>query len=344
MRYKATMLRAIMLRAITSASFLVLALSLSVLALGCNRRTPIGATPGATPPVGGAEPAETPSEATAAAARRPPTGTSCSGRDDCPSDQVCVERRCRYRETSVAGEILAAAAVAQVEAGDWQGAMRAYDDAIAAFETARRPVPPDLFCASASLLLRTSADSEGRERGARRADQCFRASLPGFGPRDEVTRALSRLRFEGLDSALFDHVDPAERFFTAEASRPTLDALTITVVVPDDVENAPGLDAVRTALEAEAARRAIGECFEQDWETRHERNAHASLVLRYTTRLHDMGTYDSYEPELSFERTTVAEDGFEPCLAQALSNVIEAPRSGRVVQWQTSVDVDARVE
>jgi hypothetical protein len=337
-----------MIRATSSVSFLILALTLASL-VGCNRRSPLGApgTPGAS---SGAAGSTTPGEASASteagtpASRRPPTGTSCAGRDDCPSDQVCVEHGCRYRETSVAGEILAAAAAAQVEAGDWQGAMRAYDDAIAAFDTARRPVPPDIYCASAVLLLRTSADGEGRERGARRADQCFRASLPGFEPREEVTRALSRLRFEGLDSALFDRVDPAERFFTAEATRPTLDALTISVVVPDDVENAPGLDGVRTALTEEAARRAIGECFEQDWETRHERTAHASLVLRYTTRLHDMGDYDSYDPELTFERMTVAEDGFEPCLAQALSNVIPPPRTGRVVTWQTSVEIDARVE
>lgn len=325
-----------------SLVFVLLTLSL----VGCNRRSPIGA-PASTAPTAppGAEPAggATAEPEASATTRRPPTGSSCAGRDDCPSDQICVERHCRYRESSVAGEILAAAAAAQVEAGDWEGGIRAYDDAITAFDAARRPVPPEILCNSAVILLRTSTDSEGRERGARRADQCFRSSVPGLPARDDVARALSRLRFEGLDSALFDRADPAASFFTAEASRPTLDALTIQVVVPDD-EALAGLDAVRSSLNEEAARRAIGECFEQDWETRHERSAHASLVLRYATRLHDMGLYDTYEPELVFERMTVAEDGFEPCLASALSNVVPVPRSGRVVSWQTSIEIDARVE
>jgi hypothetical protein len=313
--------------------------------VGCNRRAPLTtvpppgpsapAPPGAEPPPGAPE--------AAATTRRPPSGTSCAGRDDCPSDQICVERHCRYRESSVAGEILAAAAAAQVEAGDWEGGMRAFDDAIAAYDAAHRPVPPEILCGSAALILRTSTDAEGRERGARRADQCFRASVPGLPAREDVARALSRLRFEGLDSSLFERADPAERFFTGEATRPTLDALTISVVVPED-EDLAGLAAVRSALNEEAARRAIGECFEQDWESRHERSAHATLVLRYATRLHDMGLYDTYEPELTFERVTVAEDGFEPCLASALSGVVPVPRSGRVVSWQTSVEIDARVE
>jgi hypothetical protein len=329
-----------MIRVSLGCLSLLLCLSVTASLTACNRRAAIGA-PSATG-AGTSEASTTETTEAAPGSRRPPTGTSCGGRDDCPNDQVCVANLCRYRETSVTGEILAAAAAAQVEAGDWNGAMRAYDDAITAFGA--RPVPPDVLCASAVLLLRTSADAEGRERGARRADQCFRASLPGYGPRDEVTRALSRLRFEGLDPALFDRVDPAESFFTAEASRPTLDALTISVVIPDDVESSPGLEAVRTALTEEPARRAVGECFEQDWETHHNRSAHANLVLRYATRLRDMGLYDSYEPELTFERTTVAEDGFEPCLAQALANVVTTPRSGRVVSWQTSVEINARVE
>jgi hypothetical protein len=274
--------------------------------------------------------------------KRPPTGTSCSGRDDCPSDQVCVDRTCRYRETSVAGEILATSASALVEAGDWQGAIHTYDQAIEAYNGAHAPVPAELLCQSASILLSTSTDAEGREAGARRADQCFRATLPGAPIRDEVRRAVARLRFEGLDPALFDRAEPADRFFTGEVSRPTIDALAIDIQIPesDDTSQAP----LRTALATDGARRAVAECFVQDWEVRHERSAHASLVVRYSTRLHDMGSYDVYEPELAIERTTVAEDGFEPCVAGALQAAITFPRGSRVVSWQTSVDIDAHLQ
>lgn len=311
-------------------------------AVGCGRRSsildPVPTGP-ATPTIG---PAPAVVGVAGGVTRRPPAGTTCSGRTDCPSDQVCVDGRCRHRDTSVAGEILAAAADAQVEAGEWEGALRAYDEAITAFETARAPVPGEVLCRAASLALRTARDADGREIGARRADQCFRATLAGEPLRGEVARALARLRFEGLDAALFDRADSAERFFTQEASRPTLDALQIDLVIPDGDES--GLASLREALGGEAARRALGECFEQDWEVRHERSASASLVVRYTTHMRDMVTYDIFEGELGFEPTTTAVDGFEPCVAHALTNVVRLPNRSRIVQWQTSLDIAVRVE
>ena len=44
------------------------------------------------------------------------------------------------------------------------------------------------------------------------------------------------------------------------------------------------MEQVREQLSGEAAHRAIAECFVSDWELRHERSAHANLVLRYSTR------------------------------------------------------------
>lgn len=320
---------------------LLLGLSVLLGLAGCGRRSSIldPVAGGPSSPTIGPGPAV---DDRGGDARRPPTGTSCSGRDDCPSDQVCVENLCRHRETSVAGEILAAAAEAQVAAGEWEGALRAYDEAITAFETARAPVPGDVLCAAASLALRTARDTEARERGARLADRCFRATLPGDSLRSDVASALARHRFEGLDAALFDRADSADRFFTQEASRPTLDALVTDLVLPDGED--PALDQLREALAGEAARRAIGECFEEDWEVRHERSAHASLVVRYTTSLHNMGTYTVYDSELLFEPTTVAVDGFEPCVAHALAEVVTLPRRSRIVEWNTSLEIETRVE
>lgn len=321
-------------------------LAASLLGAGCTRRASLLDTPPPPnaeiprPAAAGLGSSVRPGSARGSA--RSVMGASCAGREDCPSEQVCVEHRCRHRETSVAGEILATAAQGQLEAGDWEGAVRTYDQAIEHFEAANAPVPPEILCGSAALMLRTATDADGRERGARRADACFRASLPGTPAREEVRRALARLRFEGLDTALFDRAEPAERFFTQEPSRPTVDALAIDVQFPDSQE--PGAQQLREQLAAEAAHRAIADCFVSDWELRHERQAHASLIVRYSTRLHDMGTYDVYEPEVSFEKTTVAEDGFEPCVARALGSAVTAPRASRSVSWQTSLEITARVQ
>jgi len=242
----------------------------------------------------------------------------------------------------VAGEILAASASALVEAGDWEGAIRTYDQAMQAYNDSHAPVPAELLCQSASIILSTSTDAEGRERGARRADQCFRGSLPGYPPREDVRRAVARLRFEGLDVALFDRAEPAEQFFTGDVTRPTIDALAIDIQVPDteDMTLAP----LRTALATDEAHRAIAECFVQDWEVRHERSAHASVVVNFATHLRDMGTYDVYEPALTVAPTTVAQDGFEPCVAGALEAAITFPRGARTVAWRTTVDIDAHVQ
>ena len=309
--------------------------------VACNPRRSSVLDPRPTDPTGTGEDG-TEGAGRSSASKMPASGTSCAGRDDCPSDQVCVEQRCRYRETSVAGEILATSAQAQVDAGEWEGAARTYDQAIAAFEAAHAPVPPEVLCASASLMLRTATDPAGREGGAQRADRCFRASVPGSAAREDVRRAVARLRFEGLDPALCDRPQPPDRFFTLEQSRPTVDALAIDVQFPESEE--PGAAQVRAQITGDVAHRAIAECFVQDWDVHHQRTATASLVVRYSTRLRDMGTYDAFDPELVVDKTTVAEDGFEPCVARALTSALTAPRGSRVVAWQQPMEVSARVQ
>lgn len=319
------------------------ALSGSVLVLAaCNRQVSVPAPPGTDPGLA-VTAAATSNAAVSDPGHRPPTGTTCGGRDDCPGDQVCVEGRCRHRETSVAGEILAASAAALADAGDWEGAQHTYVEAETAFREANAPVPAEVLCAHAALLLSTATTPEARDEGASRADACFRASLPGFGPREAVGRAVARLRFQGLDVHLFDQAAPASHFFTQAQSPPTVDAVVVELVYPTEGEQ-PGPTALRPQLDADAARRAIAECFIQDWGVHHARSTTGSLVVRYSTRLRDMGTYDSYEPELLVEKTTVAEDGFEPCVASALGSTLTAPRSGRVVSWQFPLEVSAHIQ
>lgn len=328
-----------------SFSFAVLAAALAL--TGCQRRAGItGEAPEPRPaaeesPSAGATPARR-----ARASRRPAAGATCSGRDDCTSDQVCVDSRCRYRETSVAGEVLASAAEAQAEAGDWNGALDTYEQSFRAFESTDAPVPPEIACGAAALILRTATDAEARERGARRADLCFRITVPGDPNRLAVRRALARLRFEGLEIALYDRDEPAERFFTQEPSRPTVDAVEIDVQMPDlEPREAPSHTAIRERLRSEDGQAAIADCFISDWETNHDRSTTADLRMAFSTRLRDMGTYDVYEPMLEIGATTAAQDGFEPCLAAALPSLFDPEnRSLRGDPWEQTVRITARVQ
>jgi hypothetical protein len=272
-------------------------------------------------------------------------GAACAGTPDCPSDQLCVEGRCQYQVTSVAGEVLASAGAAQLEAGDFAGAVRTFDQAIDAYENAEAPIPPEILCGAAIAAMQEGSSPDARERAARRADACLRGSLPGASLRSKVLEGLTRLRYEGLDARLFDQAEPADRFFTMEPSRPTVDAIDIRVELPDTDEK--GAEEVKQVLNGEEARRAISDCFIQDWDLRHERRVSAALLLKLSSSMRDMGTYDIFVPEAEVTQTSLSQDGFEPCVAGALSALMSdaLPKNlGRRVSWQQPFEITARLQ
>ncbi len=330
--------RAVLVRARHAAHGALAIAALLVAAGGCGRRL---ANTGAG--------AEAEQRALVASTPAPPStaqpeGAACTGRDDCPTDQLCMRGVCGYRLTSAAGEVLAAAARAQVEAGDLEGAGRTYEQAIAAFDAAEAPIPARLLCGAAAAALRAARTPEARETAAKSADLCFRRSLPGAPERADAQIALGRLRYDGLDLTRFDRPEPADRFFSAPPSRPTVDAIDLAIDLTEQPDQ-PGSPELRAAVLGEPARQAIADCFIQDWELRHERQASASLVLKLTSRFRDMGEYDTYEASVEVQKTTLAEDGFEPCVAGALTVALGArPRLTRLVAWQAPLEIAARLQ
>lgn len=325
------------MRTTHGASRLVLVLAVIALAIGCGRR--LGGSTAVTEAEQTSLLTSTPSTSTTL-----PEGSTCAGREDCTTDQICVRSVCSYRLTSPAGEVLAAAARAQVEAGNLEGAVRTYDQAIAAFDAAEAPAPSRVVCGAASAAIRAARAPEARELAAKSADRCFRKSLPGAQERTEVQVALARLRYDGLALGRFDRPEPADRFFSDAPSRPTVDAIDIAIDMAQQ-QDQPGYAELRDALQAEPARRSIADCFIQDWELRHERQASASLTLKLTTRMRDMGDYDAFEGTVEVTKTGPAEEGFEPCLAGALTTALgSGPRMNRVVAWQAPFEVAARLQ
>ncbi len=272
-----------------------------------------------------------------------PAGASCAGQRDCAAAQICVAGSCRYAATSRTGEILAAAASAQLEAGDVAGAVGTYAQAMEAFGEAEAPVPPEVACGAASAALRVAADPASRETAASYADRCFRSSVPGDPHRAEVQRALARLRFDGLDVSLFDRESPAERYFTKQQSRPTTDAIEIALSIAD--RDHSGYATVSESLRSEQARHAIAECFLADWELHHRRSSEASLLLKFETRMRDMGDYDVFQGTVEVSATSDAQ-GFEPCVAEKLTEALgPGPRTPYPVRaWQEPFEVAARLQ
>lgn len=303
---------------------------LAVVGLACSGQRREATPPNPTQP-----------SATARTERGLPAGSTCRGRTDCPFDQVCVDGVCHYERTSVAGEVLASAARAQLEAGDVSGALGTYDEATAAYTDARAPVPPRVNCGAAAAALRAAGDAQSREVGARLADRCFRRSLPGASARHEVLRALSRLRYDGLDLTLFDGERAADQFFTLEASRPTVDAVRIRIDLPD--RDLAGHARAAEVLRGEGSTRAIAECFIEDWELHHDRNGAANLVLNVTTRAGDIG--DVFGARVEVHKTSAADEGFEACVAAGLSaQTSDGLRLSRMVAWQEPFGVSAHLQ
>ncbi len=298
------------------------ALMLSILLTGCEALGMGAPEPEPEPPPG-------------------PAGATCSRADDCHSTQLCVDGACRYAATSVQGEVLASAAHSLRESGDIDGALSTYREAITAFHDNEVPVPPEVICGAALASLRLTGEQNGRERAGKLSDLCFRGSLPGDPLRREVLTQLGKLRYDGLSLIAFDEDESPDRFFTEEASRPTVDAVEIGLDLPD--EDKPGYDDLKELMQGEMGTRLIADCFIQDWELNHERSARAMLVLKLETRMRDMGTYDVYEGTASVEQRGTAVDGFEPCVATALTALFEdeSSRSGRRSSWQLPFEVTA---
>ncbi len=267
----------------------------------------------------------------------PPAGSTCT--DRCPHGQLCVEGHCRYRQSSTAGEIQAAGAAAQLAVGDAAGALASYELALEAFAAAEVAVPPEVLCGAAKAALRVATNQETKEAAARRADACFRGSLPGDPLRVEVEAMISRLRFDGLDMGAFDRAEPADAFFTQAPSRPTLDAVEVALSIGDSEER--GFTELSERLLGESAHHAIAGCFVEEWERTHERQQHANLLLKFQTHLRDMGDYDLYTPEVevvagSGEGESEA-DAFATCLAEHLATAVGADLSsfrGSVSAWE----------
>ena len=286
-----------------------------------------------------------PGEITAEGRSLPPAaGSTCHSRDDCLSEQVCVQNVCRHHDTSQAGEVLAVGARKQMEAGDYSGALTSFGEAITEFEAASAPLPPEVACGAALAALKGANEQESRERAASAAYRCFRNSLSGDPLRVEVQIALARLRFDGLDLRLFDASEPPPSFFTQPPSRPTADAIQIQLDLPES--GAPGFAQLRDELLEEEAQRATSDCFVQDWERRHQRSVEASLVLRFANRLRDMGDYDLYLPEVEVSHTGTNPEPFAVCLSRALTDALApGPRVGRsVAAWQEAFIVAASVQ
>ncbi len=320
------------MRAARTAPWPSLALA-AVLLASCDRLAACEGLAGAGAPAAGETSAPTRSSGT-------PAGASCTASRDCAEGQACVGETCRATRTTVQGELLAASAAQQLAAGEFVEANETYVAALRAFEQANVPVPPAVLCGSAEAALGSPREAVPREIAARRAFACFRGSLPGDPARVRVLEKVAEVRHEGLDLAAFDEAETPTEFFTAPRRRPDPGAVRVHV----ELAGQPGAGSaeIDARLQSAPVAQAVVACFLADWELHHQRRVEATLPIRVSSRLRDMGSYDIYEASVSIDAGGPEERGFGPCTARALESIFaESIRMARTVSWNASITVRA---
>jgi hypothetical protein len=156
-------------------------------------------------------------------------GETCASSRDCGPERVCVESHCRSIHTSIGGEVLAASGRELFLAGDPAAAFESYREAIQAFDRRDVAVPPEVRCEAAEAGLLAGDRAVPRDQAARLAHECALESLPGSAPRRKALEALARLRFDGLSVERLDRDAPADAYFTARPSRPSPDAVQVSI-------------------------------------------------------------------------------------------------------------------
>ncbi|MBC7173393.1 MAG: hypothetical protein H5U40_13220, partial [Polyangiaceae bacterium] len=179
-----------------------------------------------------------------------------------------------------------------------------------------------------------------REVAARRADACFRGSLPGDGSRGRVLAKLAPLLDEGLDVAAFDEPDTPSEFFTAPPQRPQPDSVQVRIELGGGM--GPGSETVDQRLQSDSVVASVVACFLEDWERHRRRSVEASLPLRVSSRLRDMGSYDVYEGRVTVDASGLPERSFARCAARAVEAAFaESFRLPRTVSWEATATVAA---
>lgn len=270
-----------------------------------------------------------------------PSGSSCVSHRDCVGEQVCVEGICQYRRTSVAAETLAIAAARLRDAEELKESVRAYRAAVGAYRAVSAPVPAHVSCAFAEASLLAATDAKEREAAAHQADDCFRNSLPGDPNRTRALGAVAKMRYDGLALARFDDERPAERFFTDQPTRPTIDSLSL-VIAPDATGALP--PKVAEKLVDSSVRRAVGRCFVTSWEAKRGREADAELILRQVTHPENVRGNAVFRASLRAEVLESNPPSFGSCLSATLPAALEAtPHQVQNTSWQVSLRIGARL-
>lgn len=154
---------------------------------------------------------------------------TCSASAQCQDELRCFDQVCRRVARSTVGDYYAAAGSLARARGDLEGALAAYMQALAHYDAAKVPLPPEIDCDYGAALAAARARKEHAELAARVLHRCVLAVPAASRLRDRALADLATLSEAGLDPVLLGANKTADLYLTRAPQRPATDRLTVAV-------------------------------------------------------------------------------------------------------------------
>ena len=195
---------------------------------------------------------------------------------------------------STVGDYYAARGARAGAAGDIDAAIAAYAEGLAAYETEKLTVPPDVDCAYGHALVRARGTKDKAELAARVLHRCVLAIPVAVPLRDQALAGLAELDQAGLDPTQIARPQLADLYLTRAPAKPASDKLTVTVTA-DPAPRGKSYALIPERLAQLDARAALVACWERNFATTQSKDLEARLGLevKYKASEYDdePGTY-----------------------------------------------------
>ncbi|MBZ0238662.1 MAG: hypothetical protein K8M05_40500 [Deltaproteobacteria bacterium] len=219
---------------------------------------------------------------------------SCGTTSHCAEGLRCWERVCQRAERSALGDYQAARGARFLATNDIDSAIASYAEGLAAYESAKLTVPPDVDCAYGLALARARGKKDKAELAARVLHRCLLA-VPVVGPlRAQALAGLAELGQVGLDPNQIARPQLADLYLTRAPSKPPIDKLQVTVTA-DPAPRGRTYALIPERLGEADARSALVACWEKNFAATQAKELSVKLPLEVKYRPSDYddepGTY-----------------------------------------------------
>jgi hypothetical protein len=254
---------------------------------------------------------------------------TCGTTLHCGEGLRCFDGTCQRTERSVVGDYHAALGEQRLAAGDLEGALAAYGEALKRYGLEKLTVPVAIECGYGAALASGRKDKERAELAARVLHRCVAGAPAGSALRDAGLRAIAVLDESGLDP---EHLlrDEADVYLSRAPARPKTEELKVEVTA-SPLPTARSWPATVEAIKG--ARAALVACWEK------QKGPSISVGVPMSSVYKDSG----YDDEPSYYLTGVDPKGapasgeVDQCVRDAIGPAVKGVKGGG--SWAAMVTV-----